>query len=218
MTILSSIDKKSISEFRNDLMQMLRIGHWIDKYYGEANTDLDIYMQKFISLIELFNKKYKSLNLKLAKKTDHTELKMFLNEKSVKDCFANSASKIIGVQSIGTSNFGAVAVSDADGFAKELEKAKNRLYITYYNPQTGTSNVFLQYDSKEKKVQLVYDIHEIENEPSPEFKLATYYALKESYDKSIDIHDEGATLGFSSLLSHVEKADYFRKFDPQAGE
>ena len=76
----------------------------------------------------------------------------------------------------------------------------------------------MKYDKKEKKVQLVYDMKEIENEPSPEFKLVAYYALNDGYDKKINLHDEGATLGFSSLLSHVEKADYYRKFDPQIAE
>ena len=137
-----------------------------------------------------------------------------MNEKSVRDCFENAASKIIGVQAIGTSNFGTAIVSDAEAFSNQLEKTKSKLYITYYSPQTGTTNVFLQYDKKEKKVELVYDIKEIENEPSPEFQLAAYYALNQPYNEKINLHDEGATLGFSSLLSHVEKAEYFRKFDP----
>lgn len=216
--LLSSIDKKAISEFRKDLLQMLRLGKWIDRYYAGSHQDLDTYLQKFNSLIEMFNKKYKNLKLKLAKKTNEIDLKIFLNEKSVKDCFANSASKIIGLQSIGISNFGAAVVSDAEAFANELEKSKNKLYIAYYNPNTGTSNVFLQYDKKEKKVQLVYDSEEIENEPSAEFQLAAYYALNQPYNKKMNLHDEGATLGFSSISSHVEKAEYFRKFDPHISE
>ena len=122
------------------------------------------------------------------------------------------------MQSIGISNFGAATVSDAEAFANELEKSKSKLYITYYSPQTGTSNVFLQYNRKGKKVELVYDIEEIENEPSAEFQLAAYYALNQPYNKKINLHDEGATLGFSSVSSHVEKAEYFRKFDPHISE
>ena len=216
--LLGSIDKKAISEFRKDLLQMLRLGKWIDRYYAESHQDLDTYLQKFNSLIEMFNKKYKNLKMKLVRKTSETDLKIFLNEKNVKDCFANAASKIIGLQSIGISNFGAAVVSDAEAFSNELEKSKNKLYIAYYDPNTGTSNVFLQYDKKEKKVQLVYDLEEIENEPSAEFQLAAYYALNQPYNKKINLHDEGATLGFSYVSSHVEKAEYFRKFDPHISE
>jgi len=216
--LLGSIDKKAISEFRKDLLQMLRLGKWIDRYYAESHQDLDTYLQKFNSLIEMFNKKYKNLKMKLVRKTSETDLKIFLNEKNVKDCFANAASKIIGLQSIGISNFGAAVVSDAEAFANELEKSKNKLYIVYYDPNTGTSNVFLQYDKKEKKVQLVYDLEEIENEPIAEFQLAAYYALNQPYNKKINLHDEGATMGFSYLAGHVEKAEYFRKFDPHISE
>jgi len=122
------------------------------------------------------------------------------------------------MQAIGTSKFGAAAVSDPEAFSKETEKTKNKLYLTYYNPETGTTNVFLQYDKKEKKVELVYDLEEIENEPSPEFQLAAYYALNQPYNKKINLHDEGAALGFSHIPSHVEKAEYFRKFDPPISE
>ena len=217
-TLLSSISKKAINEFRKDLLQMLRLGKGIDKYYAESHSDLDIYFKKFSSLIDTFNKKYKNIKLKMAKKTDEVELKILLNEKSARDCFENAASKIIGVQSIGTSKFGTAIVSDPEAFSKQVGKTKNRLYITYYNPQTGTTNVFLQYDKKEKKVQLVYDFEEIENEPNPEFQLAAYYALNQEYNKKINLHDEASTLGFAYTPGHAEKADYFRKFGPHTGE
>ena len=216
--LLSSIGKKAINDFRKDLMQMLRVGKEIDRQYAGSNQDVSAYMKKFNSLIDLFNKKYKNMKLKAEKKTNEINLKILLNEKSVRDCFENAASKIIGVQSIGTSKFGAAGVSSGDDFSGELEKTKNKLYITYYNPQTGTTNVFLQYDKKEKKIQLVYDMKEIENEPNPEFQLAAYYALNQPYNKKINIHDEGATLGFSSVVSHAEKAEYTRKFDPHLPE
>ncbi len=212
--LLGSIDKKAINEFRKDLLQMLRLGKEIDRYYAESSSDIDTYMKKFSSLAELFNKKYRGLKLKTAKKADEISLKILLNEKSVRDCFDNAASKIIGVQSIGKSGFGAAVVSDAEAFSNELENAKDRLFITYYNPNTGTSNVFLQYDKAEKKTELVYDIKEIENEPSPEFQLAAYYALNEGYNKKINIYDEGATLGFSYITGDAQKMDFLRKFDP----
>jgi len=217
-TLLGSISKKAINEFRKDVLQMLRVGGEIDRYYAGSNQDLNIYIKKFKSLIESFNKKYKNLKLKFEKRMNEINLKMLLNEKSVRDCFENAASKIIGLQSIGTSKFGTAVVSNAEEFANQLEKTKNKLYVTYYNPHTGTTNVFLQYIKKEKKVELVYEMKEIENEPSPEFQLAAYYALNKPFDKKIDIHDEGSTLGFSSILSHVEKAEYIRKFDPQISE
>ena len=73
-------------------------------------------------------------------------------------------------------------------------------------------------DKKEKKVQLIYDFEEIENEPSAEFQLAAYYALSQPYNKKINLYHESAALGFLSIPGHVEKAEYFRKFDPHISE
>jgi len=160
-TLLGNIDRKSINEFRKDLLEMLRIGKELDEQYGESNQDIGAYIKKFDSLVKKFNKKYKNITLKLVKKTEKIELKLFLNEKTVKDAFANSASKVIGVQAIGTSKFDTAGVADAERFTNELERAKDKLYISYYNPQTGTSKVYLQYDKKVKKVQLVYDMEDL---------------------------------------------------------
>lgn len=216
-TLLGNINRKSISEFRKDLLEMLRIGKELDEQYGDLNQNIEAYIKKFDSLIKLFNKKYKNITLKLVKKTDKIELKIFLNEKTVKDAFANSASKVTGVQAIGASKFDTAGVADPEIFTNELEKAKDKLYISYYNPQTGTSKVYLQYDKKIKKIQLVYDIEDIENESSAEFQIAVYYACQE-YNQKIKLHEEAATLGFSLIPDHLVKRKYLDKHDPHLSE
>lgn len=215
--LLKPFDKKAISAFRKDLLQTLRIAKNIDRYYQDANSNLDFYMDKFKSLVDMFNKKYKGIKIRPIKKTSEIELKIFLNEKNVQECFANSASKVIGVQSIGKLT-PTVVVSDTEAFANKLEKAKDKLHLTYYNPDTGKSTVFLHYDKKEKKIELVYGMEEIVNEPSPEFQIAAYYALAQGYNNKINLHNEGAVLGFSFVPYHAEKAEILRKFDPDIGE
>ena len=42
--------------------------------------------------------------------------------------------------------------------------------------------------------------------------------LELAHNKKINIHDEASTMGFASIPTHVEKADYFRKFDPKMSE
>src|SRR3989344_7093619 len=115
-TLLGFIDKKAINEFRKDLLEMLRLGNWLDKNYTSENIDVTAYIKKFNSLIESFNRKYKNLKLKLVKNIECIELKILLNETNVRDCFENAASKIIGVQAIGISNFGAVGIADTEAF------------------------------------------------------------------------------------------------------
>ncbi|MAE43313.1 hypothetical protein CMO93_06060 [Candidatus Woesearchaeota archaeon] len=216
--LLRSMDKRAINEFRKDLLGMLRVGKELDRHYGESNLDVMDDIKKFDSLIKSFNKKYKNLMLRLVKKTDSIELKLLLNEKSARDAFENSASKIIGLQSVGASGFGTAIVSDSEGFSAELGKIKDKLCVTYYNPQTGTSKVFLQYDKKSKKIELVYELEEIEIEPSAEFQIAAYYALNEEYNKKIKLANEAATLGFPFIPDHNVRSDYFHKFDPDISE
>lgn len=216
--LLASIEKGAIKTFRKDLLQMLSAAKGMDKYYFEAKQDFHNYLEKFESLVEGFNKKYKGIKLRIVKKTEEMGLKIFLDEKNVKDCFANSASKIVGLQAVGASGFGTATVSDASAFSGEVERAKSKLYLTYYNPQTGTATLFLEYDVKEKKVELVYTLEEIQNEPGPEFQLAAHYALSRGYSKKIDLHDEAGTLGFSYTPYPAEKARFHKKFNPRAGE
>ena len=216
--LLSSFEKKAVKEFSKDLTQMLRVAKNIDKYYARSDSNLDFYMEKYASLVEAFNKKYRGIKLKVSKKTGEASLRLFLNEKSIHNCFANSASKIIGLQSVGALKFGAAGVSETAAFANEVEKAKDMLYLTYYSPETGNTNVFLHYDKKEKKIELAYDSEEIANEPGPEFQLAAYYALSQGYGKKTDMQEASSKFGFSYVPHHTEKAEYFRKFDPHISE
>ena len=216
--LLSAFEKQDISAFRKDFLQMLRIAKNVDKYYVQSNSDLDAYLDKFSSLVEAFNKKYKGIKLKMKIKTNEVDLKIYLSEKNVSNCFANCASKVIGLQAVGSSKFGAAGISDTATFTNEIGKAKEKLYITYYSPETGHSNVFLHYDSKETKVELVYGFDDISAEQGPEFQIAGFYALKDGFNKTIDIQGAGSTLGFSYIPYHAEKAEHFRKFDRHISE
>jgi len=215
--LLGTIGRKAVNDFRKDLLGMVGVGSEMDRFYGEANPEIDSYMKKYNSLVNIFNKKYKNLSLKIVKKVDILELKLLLNVNNIKDVFAESASKIIGLQSIGRKTFGTAMVSNPEQFSAQLENVKDKLLITYYNPQTGKSTVLLQFDKKSKKVQLVYD-EDIENEVSAEFQIAAYYALKEDYNQKIKLVDEAVTLGFTQWASHKVRVEYYRKFDPHLTE
>jgi len=215
--LLTSMGKKAVKDFREDLLSMLMAGKEMDRYYNEGSTDVDTYMKKFNSLINLFNKKYKNLSLKLVKKVDSLQLKLLVSESDVKAVFGTAASKIVGLQSIGTRTFGTAIVSDANAFSAQLEKAKDKLYISYYNPEAGKCNVFLQYDKKSKKIEIVYDLEDICNEPSAEFQIAAFYALQE-FNKKIKLAEEAGSLGFTLWPDHNVKAEYYRSFDPHFTE
>lgn len=211
--LLSSFGKKDILQFSKDFMEMSRLSKELDKAYGESDSDVDLYFKKFEGLIKKFNKKYKGITLKAEKKAEELETQIILSEKSLKETFANSASKIQGLQAVGIRTFGELTTENPEQVQGLLEKAKDNLYLTY-SIQSGRSNVILTYNKKSKKAQLVYSLEDIENTSTPEFQIAAYYALKKESDKKIKIYEEASMLGFSGWPDHHEKRRTLEKFDP----
>ena len=61
--ILSEFSSADINHFKKDFFQMIKVGAEIDRYYEDANSDLDTLLPKFEKLTILFNKKYKGLKI-----------------------------------------------------------------------------------------------------------------------------------------------------------
>ena len=53
------------------------------------------------------------------------------------------------------------------------------------------------------------------NENSAGFKICAFYALKNNYDKKIEVYGTASTFGFSNLLNEIEKREWYDKFDPR---
>ena len=213
--VLSDYSREDINHFNRDIAQVARIAKEIDRYYGKWHSDINKYIPKYKKFIESFNKKYKGITLKVGIGLEKIETRFLLNEKSIKDVFSNVASRIIGLKAVGVSKFDVVDVTDSEGFMKEVEKGKDKLHITYYDPELGTRHVFLSCDDKKKMVELHYDNKQIVLDNSPEFKIACFYALREGYNKKIKIHEEGSTFGFDDLLNEREKAEWLEKLRPR---
>ena len=209
--VLGAYSKEDIAHFNKDITQLVRVAKEIDKFYGKWQSDMDQYIPKYEKFIGSFNKKYKGVHVKIKITPENVETSFLLDEKSIREVFDNIASKIIGLKAVGAAKFNVADVTDTNGFMKEVDKGKNQLHITYYDPELGTRNVFLSYDKNEKKVQLHYDDRQIILINNPEFKIACFYALRDGYNKKIKIYEEGATFGFDSLLSEREKAEWFHE-------
>ena len=211
--ILSAISQKDIKAFSKDFSQLLRVASEIDRYYGRWE-DIGKYLPKFDKFVDLFNRKYKNIKVKVLRKIDSIDVKIMLNEKTVKDLFNNCASKIIGLKAIGTKSFGAADITETEKFADEVDKIKDELYLTYNIPKIGIYSVFLLKNRDKKMVELRWEIKESINETSPDFKICAYYALKNGYNKKIKLFEEGATFGFASLLTRKERHEWLHKLNP----
>ena len=68
MGLLANIERMAINEFKKDLWGFIRVSKKIDKSFSKSHSDVDLYLKKFESLAQSFNKKYKNLQFKLVKK------------------------------------------------------------------------------------------------------------------------------------------------------
>ena len=213
--LLSEFSPADINIFRKDFTQLIKVGAEIDRYYGEAQHDLDTLIPKYETLVGKFNKKYKGLKIKAKKTIEHYEIEVYLKIKDVKEFFAETASRIPGLKSVGSTNFNQVDIADAEKFSRFLDLILDRIYITYLDQETGTSTISAATNPKEKMIEIVFNPAEIINENSAEFKICAYYALKLGFDKKIEIYGDASTFGFLSLLDEIEKREWYGKFNPR---
>ena len=213
--LLSEFNTVDINHFKKDFIQIIKVGSEIERYYGEAQHDLDTFIPKFEKLAEKFNKKYKGIRIKTKKTIEHFQVRLFLKVKDIKDFFAESASRVPGLKSVGRINFNQIDVSDAEKFAKFLDAILDKIFISYIEPESGTSTITAIFNRNEKMVELIYNSAELINENSAGFKICTFYALKEGYNKKIEIYNEAVTFGFYNLLDEVEKREWYDKFNPR---
>jgi hypothetical protein len=215
--ILDTVNSRDLIVFKKDFIEMMRVAFGMDKDYGTASEDLNFYLPKYKKLIQLFDKKYKNLNLKLKRTEEELKLRIYVKEKDVISVFNNVASKIAGLKSIGVTGFGVADVSDPQKFSSELNLAKDKLYISYYEAESGSNTIYIEYDKKQKMVEVHYDPKAIGKGQSPEFRLIAYYAMKE-FDKKIDLLHESSRFGFSDLLTHDERKEWLDEFNPEMHE
>lgn len=210
--ILDSVSTRDLNLFKKDFREITRIAFGMDKIYGVVNRDFDFYKPRYDQLIKLFDKKYKNTNLRLKRTEEELKLRIFITENNVVDVFNKVACKIAGLKSIGAKGFGIADVSETQKFSNELGMAKDKLYISYYEAESGSNTIYLEYDKKVKMVEVHYNLKAIRECKNPEFKLIAYYAVKE-FNKKIDLLTPSAKFGFSSLLLHDEMKEWKEEFD-----
>ncbi|MBI1936179.1 hypothetical protein HYS31_07085 [Candidatus Woesearchaeota archaeon] len=212
--ILSEFSPPDIAHFKKDFMQMVKVGEEIDRHYGKAHHDLDILIPKYAKLAEIFNRKYKGLKIKARKTIDSFKVRLFVNERNVKDFFANSASGIPALKSIGR-GAGQIDVGDAERFASFLDSATDKISISYSDIESGTSALTAVYDRKERMVEVICSVSDLLSESSAGFRICAYYALKSGFDRKIEIYGDASTFGFSNLLDEIEKREWYDRFNPR---
>lgn len=213
--LLSEFNPSDIAHFKKDFVQMIKVGAEIDRYYAEAKNDLDVLIPKYEKLADKFNKKYKGVKIRTKKTIDSFKVRMFVKSRDIKEFFAESAAKIPGLKAVGRTNFGQVEVNDTEKFARFLDSMLDKMFISYADPESGTSTFIAALDSREKMIEIIASLSEVTNENSAAFRICAYYALRDGFDKKIEIYGDAGTFGFSNLLDEIEKREWFDKFNPR---
>ncbi|HLD89124.1 MAG TPA: hypothetical protein VI894_02875 [Candidatus Nanoarchaeia archaeon] len=198
--LFSKIPHEFIEEFKLDFLPLVRMTKELDKEFGEAEEEIVYNLPKYKMYVALFNKKYRWVYVKFIETNEGFQLRLYIKgEKNVKDAFLNAASKIEGVLAIGAESLERDSVFDQNELELELMQIRDRIHILY----SGNASILLRLDKMEKLVELCYDQKTILNERGPEFKLFAYYALRDGYDRKINLRDVAGA--FSTAASGVGK-------------
>ncbi len=211
--IISELDPKDLNEFKKDFTELIRVYSGINREYSKLGKDIDKYIAEFKQIVNMFNKKYKNLVLRLKKTINELQLRIFIKEKSVKDVFINVGAKLEGLKAVGTTDFGKAKIEEADRFSKELDKVKNKLFVSYFEKES--TDIFLE-KSKKGMVELHYG-KDIGSERLPSFKLCSYYAVKGGVGK-VNIDERLSAIGFTEIPILERVRNFFKKFNPRIEE
>ena len=214
--LTDEVDPKALYAFKKDFLQLMRVAFWMDKEYAKNTIQLNAYLGKYKRLVQAFTKKYKGLSLRIGQTPETLATRLFLNHADLKGIFL-IAGRIAGLKGIGANDFDAASAKDPAAVDKELKKVTGELYLSYSDSK-GSGTIYLEYDKKEKKIEVHYDIRSILRDKTPELKLVAFFALKGETDPSLDVYTEALSFGFTDLLTEQEFKDRVDEFNPRFGE
>lgn len=180
-----------------ELKEIARIIAGLERAAEENDPDLDKQLEKINEIFSDFHKKYPKLSIKLEKTIDNIFVRIFINEESVKKVFDETASKLKGLVAIGINSFEEATIKEGDKFATTADKIKDKVLLTYA-PNRNTENLVLQFDDKEEKVEINFEIKSLLNPMTPEFQIIKQYASRE-IDENIDLLKKCYGLGFIDI-------------------
>ena len=216
--ILGGISSSLLKQFRKEFLQIIKISYELERCYAKGQDSISKDIKAFEDVARQFNKKYRDLQLKLMKNTDALHLKVFANEKSIKDFFANSASKMSGLRSIGLTGFNQADAADTERFTSMLEGMKDAVFVSYSDVASGTSTLAAVFDKKEKMVEIFYKIDELSSGNSADFRICAYYALRKKPDSRIKLEEKLSAFGFLEIVKEDRAHEYYDRFNPRFTE
>jgi hypothetical protein len=183
--------------FEKEFKEIVRVIAGIERHSEENDPALDKQLDLVNTIFDDFQKKYPKLSIKIESRIEGKVIRLFIHEDSVRAVFDESASKLKGLTGIGLNSFDEATIKEADQFSAAVNNIKNSVFLTY-STEAGTETIVLQFNDKEKKVELNYEISSLANTLSPQFQLLKQYASKET-NNDISFLDRCYELGFTDI-------------------
>ncbi|MBW2989403.1 hypothetical protein KY358_03735 [Candidatus Woesearchaeota archaeon] len=212
-SITGELSQGDLREFKKDFIELLRVYFGIKEEYVMLTKGIEKKIKVFKEAVGIFNRKYRGILLKVKDTSEDVALKVIIKEKSVKDVFTSTASKMDGLKAVGARDFGAADIEDPERFSREVDKAKDRIFISYFDQKE--SHVLLE-KHKQGGIELHYG-HDILDESSSQFRLCSYYAVSKGV-KKMDIYSRLSSIGFLDMPSFQDVRSFLKRFEPRIEE
>ncbi len=205
--LLSALDASDVGMFYRDFRLLMKLAVETDKGYARADSEISHNMPKYEEYIKLFNKKYPGILITPSANYERRFMpEIFIKkEKSVKEAFLNSASKIHRVKAVSSSGcLQKDEMHDEAQLRRELSKMKNKVCVQYFGMKSPT--LFLSFNSARQMVEICYDPETVCDSAGPEFKVIAYYAVKDSeidYDTDLQKIGEGMSASAEGVDSSM---------------
>ncbi|MBI2139383.1 hypothetical protein HYU14_00545 [Candidatus Woesearchaeota archaeon] len=200
----------SPSLFKKELAELIRLKDGLENELRRKTNQFSAYADAAKKAFSLMGKKYPSLSVGLSVKPAGISVKILIRERSCKDAFLQAA-RIEGLSAIGTSSFNQVKVEETDKFSKEIDRLKNRLFLTY-GAQNAMRSTMLLSSAKKGWIEVAADFDIALNNPL--IALLLQYASRGT-QKKLSILEFTRSIGFTEN-PHLEQArSYFKGFDPK---
>jgi hypothetical protein len=187
--IFSQYNKRDIKEFVKDLFLIFRVLRSVDREYSSSdNAEIEHDVTKFKSLIKEFNRKYRDILFEFYIDGLQCALKIYFAQRDYESILPiiKQMNRFIGIRR----------------FQDHIEG----VYENYNENNEGENCVILQKENN--MLRMIFQKEDMLNAKSPEFRLCTYFAMKDGFEKSINLQKFGNEFSFQLVTDDAVEQEH----------
>ncbi len=191
--IFMGYDEEDVNIFVKELFFVFSIAQKIDNDYGEGSSQAAKDIKKFKMLMKDWELKYRDIILDFRNDGIQCRLRCHLKD---------------SVQA-------AVSIIRKMNNFEKVEIAPSKVNAIFSSEKTKEENT-VTLEVRQNTLELIYSKEDMLNPKSPEFRLCTYYAMKDGYDKKIELEKKYRDV-FSFSFEEAQKYDWQNRWNVRFG-